>query len=314
MKRLISVYFSAILILFTVVFSFAAKVDGYDDGLEWQSYQTDVEVDGLHGNNICYAAMKHKYLNEYELCIFLYAADESSAVTDGFGFIVDIFDDLKINVSDKGTELNGNSSKYSVESKMVFLDGNAASCEIIVGFKHGLPEKIIGNVSFVDGEGNNSYYYPFTFASVSEDVTQVFTTKPLKTTKPEKTTKPVTTGKKDSTTKTEKTTTDKNSQKPTEAKMPNKTIVYFYEKEIIVSQVTAVEPSQTVIATETGIPQETETYVSQYESDLSTGFIAQRIVVGIGIVALVVSGAIAGMNIKKSKSSEKVNNENDSEN
>jgi hypothetical protein len=313
MKRIISVYVSVLLIVFTVIISSAIKIDGYDDGLEWQLYNADIEVDGLHGNNVCYAAMKHKYLNEYELCIFLYAADDLSSKTDGFGFIVDIFDDLKIKVSDKGTEINGNSLKYSVESKMVRLDGNASSCEIIVGFKYGLPEKIIGNVSFIDGEGNNSYFYPFNFTSVSEDVTQAFTTKPIKTTKAEKSTKPMTTSKKNSTTKPENTTKDKTIQKITEAKKPNKTVVYFYEKEVIVSLVTEAELSQTPIATEKGIQQENKVYSYEYESDYSTGVIAQRIIVGIGIIALVVSGAIAGMSIKKSKTSENVNNESDSE-
>ena len=51
MKRILTVAISILLLTVTVVVSAAVKIDGYDDGLEWQSYETDVEINiHLHFN------------------------------------------------------------------------------------------------------------------------------------------------------------------------------------------------------------------------------------------------------------------------
>lgn len=311
MKRILTVAISIILLTVTVVVSSAVKIDGYDDGLEWQTYETDVEITGKHGNNVNYAAMKHRYLNEYELYVFLFLSDDSSETMDNAGFILDISDELTLTVTESGTQIKGDTSKYSVESKMAFVDENAASCEIVIGFKRGVPEKFNASVSFIDGQGTNSYYYPVNITSGAEPVTQPDTTKPIKTTKPEKTTKPRTTKNKVTTTKSEKTTSVKTNPQTTKAKKENKTVVYFYEKEVIVSQVIVTEPVQTVIVTETVAQSETETEAPTRQSDLTTGFVVQRVIVAAGILLLIVGGAIAGMSIKKSKSEN--NNPSDNE-
>lgn len=311
MKRILTVAISIILLTVTVVVSAAVKIDGYDDGLEWQTYETDVEITGKHGNNVNYAAMKHRYLNEYEVYIFLFLSDDSSETMDNAGFILDISDELTLTVTKSGAQIKGDTSKYSVESKMAFIDENAASCEIVIGFKRGVPEKFSASVSFVDGQGTNSYYYPVNITSGAESVTQPDTTKPIKTTKPEKTTKPRTTKNKVTTTKSEKTTSVKTNPQTTKVKKENKTVVYFYEKEVIVSQVIVTEPVQTVVVTETIVQSETETEAPTVQSNITTGFVVQRIVVAAGILLLIVGGAIAGMSIKKSKSEN--NNPSDNE-
>lgn len=311
MKRILTVAISIILLTVTVVVSAAVKIDGYDDGLEWQTYETDVEITGKHGNNVNYAAMKHRYLNEYEVYIFLFLSDDSSETMDNAGFILDISDELTLTVTKSGAQIKGDTSKYSVESKMAFIDENAASCEIVIGFKRGVPEKFSASVSFVDGQGTNSYYYPVNITSGAEPVTQPDTTKPIKTTKPEKTTKPRTTKNKVTTTKSEKTTSVKTNPQTTKVKKENKTVVYFYEKEVIVSQVIVTEPVQTVVVTETIVQSETETEAPTVQSNITTGFVVQRIVVAAGILLLIVGGAIAGMSIKKSKSED--NSSGDSE-
>lgn len=317
MKRILTVALSIILFMVTVVVSSAVKIDGYDDGLEWQTYETDVEIAGKHGNNVNYAAMKHRYLNEYEVYVFLFLSDDSSETMDNAGFILDISDELTLTVTESGTRIKGDTSKYSVESKMAFVDDIAASCEIVVGFKHGVPEKFNASVSFIDGQGINSYFYPVSITSGVETVTQPHTTKPIKTTNPERTTKPEkttkqkTTKNKVSTTKSEKSTSVKAKPQTTKAKKENKTVVYFYEKEVVVSQVIITEPFQTVIVTETVTQSETETEALTRQSDLTTGFVMQRVVVAAGILSLIVGGAIAGMSIKKSKSEE--NSSSDSE-
>ena len=322
MKRILCVALSVILLTVTVVVSAAVKIDGYDDGVEWQSYETDVEITGKHGNNVNYAAMKHRYINEYEVYIFLFLSDSSSESMENAGFILSISDDLTINVTESVTQINGDLNKYSVESKMVFTDENAASCEIVIGFKRGVPDKFDASVSFVDGQGINSYYYPVSIASGTEAVTQPHTTKSDKTTKPErttkpekttkpKTTKPRTTKNKVTTTGTHKSTTAKTSIQTTKAKKENKTIVYFYEKEVIVSQVVITEPVQTVVVTDIVTQEETEAVADQ--SDITFGFVMQRVVVVGGILSLIIGGIIAGMNIKKSKSEEVTSDSNGSD-
>lgn len=311
MKRILTVAISIILLTVTVVVSAAVKIDGYDDGLEWQTYETDVEVTGKHGNNVNYAAMKHRYLNEYEVYIFLFLSDDSSETMDNAGFILDISDELTLTVTKSGAQIKGDTSKYSVESKMAFVDDIAASCEIVIGFKRGVPEKFNASVSFIDGQGTNSYYYPVNITSGAETVTQPDTTKPIKTTKPEKTTKPRTTKNKVTTTKSEKTTSVKTNPQTTKVKKENKTVVYFYEKEVIVSQVIVTEPVQTVVVTETIVQSETETEAPTVQSNITTGFVVQRVIVAAGILLLIVGGAIAGMSIKKSKSEN--NNPSDNE-
>lgn len=311
MKRILTVAISIILLTVTVVVSAAVKIDGYDDGLEWQTYETDVEITGKHGNNVNYAAMKHRYLNEYEVYIFLFLSDDSSETMDNAGFILDISDELTLTVTKSGAQIKGDTSKYSVESKMAFVDDIAASCEIVIGFKRGVPEKFNASVSFIDGQGTNSYYYPVKITSGAEPVTQPDTTKPIKTTKPEKTTKPRTTKNKVTTTKSEKNTSVKTNPQTTKVKKENKTVVYFYEKEVIVSQVIVTEPVQTVVVTETVTQSETETEAPTVQSNITTGFVVQRVIVATGILLLIVGGAIAGMSIKKSKSEN--NNPSDNE-
>lgn len=311
MKRILTVAISILLLTVTVVVSAAVKIDGYDDGLEWQSYETDVEITGKHGNNVNYAAMKHRYLNEYEVYVFLFLSDDSSETVDNAGFILDISDELTLTVTESGTQIKGDTSKYSVESKMAFVDENAASCEIVIGFKRGVPDKFSASVSFIDGQGTNSFYYPVSITSGTEPVTQPDTTKPIKTTKPEKTTKPRTTKNKVTTTKSEKTTSVKTNPQTTKVKKENKTVVYFYEKEVVVSQVVITEPVRTVIVTETIVQSETETEAPTVQSNITTGFVVQRVIVAAGILLLIVGGAIAGMSIKKSKSEN--NNPSDNE-
>lgn len=311
MKRILTVAISIILLTVTVVVSAAVKIDGYDDGLEWQTYETDVEITGKHGNNVNYAAMKHRYLNEYEVYIFLFLSDDSSETMDNAGFILDISDELTLTVTKSGAQIKGDTSKYSVESKMAFIDDIAASCEIVIGFKRGVPDKFSASVSFIDGQGTNSFYYPVNITSGAEPVTQPDTTKPIKTTKPEKTTKPRTTKNKVTTTKSEKTTSVKTNPQTTKVKKENKTVVYFYEKEVIVSQVIVTEPVRTVIVTETVAQSETETEAPTVQSNITAGFVVQRVIVAAGILLLIVGGAIAGMSIKKSKSEN--NNPSDNE-
>ncbi len=289
----------------TLISSYAVKIDGIDDGVEWQSIDNDVAIRSKHSNNVSYAVMKHQFINDYELCVYLYLSDNTSGAIDKAGFIVDILDDLTITADLKGTHLKGDESKYFVDSSIKYFDNNSACCEILIGFKRGLPNKINGSVSFIDGLGINSYYFPFDFDSPIESTTELKTTKVT-------TTKPPSTEKKTTTTKAEKTTLHKTTQKETQAKKQDKTYVYFYEKEVVVSQVVVIETVPTVVVMNNNA-QESSTEILTMKSDLTTGFVLQRVVVIAGVILLIVGGAVAGMTIKKSKNSEDTTDANDSD-
>ncbi len=295
----------------TLISSYAVKIDGIDDGVEWQAIENDVAIRSKHSNNVNYAIMKHQFINDYELCIYLYLSDNTSGTIENAGFIVEISDDFSITVDSSGARIKGDESKYFVDSSIKYFDNNSACCEILIGFKRGLPNGINGSVSFIDGKGINSYFYPFDFDSPIESTTELKTTKPEKTTKAT-TAKPPSTEKKTTTTKAEKTTTPKTTQKETQAKKQDKTYVYFYEKEVVVSQVVVVETVPTVVVTNNNA-QESSTEILTMKSDLTTGFVLQRVVVIAGVILLIVGGAVAGMTIKKSKNSEHTTDANDSD-
>lgn len=317
MKRFSVISLSIIILLLACVSVYAVRIDGVDDGVEWQDVKNDVELKTKNGNEVNYAVMKHCIVDEYEFCIYLYLSDNTSSSVDKAGFIVNISDDLTVTVTSDGMRFEGDENKYSVESEMRFVDDNkAASCEILVGCKRGRPDVINGTVSFIDGQGINSYYYPFTVSAPVETTTAAKTTIPKttvpKTTKPEKTTKSKPTEKKTTTTKAVKTTAEKTTKKQTEKKQ-EKTYVYFYEKEVIVSQVFITDPTESTAAVTDISAGESHTEPLTQSVDLTTGYVAQRVVVTGGIILLVAGGAVAGMSIKKSKDKEAAQDDNTAE-
>lgn len=318
MKRFVAIVLSIIMIIMTVVSSYAVKIDGIDDGVEWQALDADVEINNKNVNNVSYAYIKHRIINEHEFCVFLFLSDYSSSDMDNAGFVINFFDDITVTVTAEGTQVTGDENKYYVDSEIVFDDdNNAVSCEILFGFKRGIPDKINGTVSFIDGQGINSYFYPFIISLPVEQTTVVKTTAPKtsvqKTTKPEKTTKSKPTEKKTTTTKAVKTTAEKTTKKQTEKKQ-EKTYVYFYEKEVVISQVIVTEPVNSTILTEEGDGIESQTEIVTQKVDITTGFVVQRVVVSAGIILLIVGGAVAGMSIKKSKRNDTASEENKSDN
>ncbi len=289
------------IIVFSFVSTFAVNIDGKDDGVEWQHISTKIMINKKHSNNVDYATMKYQVVDEYEVCFLLYLSDRTSENCEKSGFILNIFEDLTVTVSSNGTQLKGKTDNYFVDSKMVYIEDNAVSCEILVGCKRGLSDEIKGTVSFIDGEGISSYFCPFNVELPTEAATTNKTTK-AETTRTERTTRAKTTDSKTTTEKPVKTTVERTTKKPSETRKPDKTYIYYYEKEVIVSQVIVSDAVQTIVISEVATDSQTETVTQR--ANLTTGFVVQRVVVGLGILLLIVGGAIAGMTFKKTKSVE----------
>ena len=155
----------------------------------------------------------------------------------------------------------------------------------------------------------NSYYYPFAFAYKEVELTEKptiakteKTTKPktteakaVKTTSKPKTTSKVTTTKQAATEKI-KTTSAKKSE--------SKTVVYFYEKEVLISQVYVTDtPTQTsVINAKETTTAVASTELAQDNLEMADKIAVQKIICAVGGVILIAFAAWAGLSAKKKHS------------
>lgn len=263
------------------------------------------------------------------------------------------FFELNANNSPTNADIN----KYSFDGAMSIDENNGATCEIRIGIKEGLPRNISGEVRFVDANGEPSNYYGFSLINegytepteleiaptkdntdpyYNSDATNKKTTK--KRTSEEKvytekrtTRKPKTTTRtttrwtlKDSPmiytgrTKAEKSTKLKTEVKQSTLDTPNGVTVYYYEKEIYISQVfvtqeyretTSVTTTETYSSTEifteltaTSIESIKLPSSSTTEISLSKGTKFKKISVIIGAIAFCLIAALGVYFAKKNKS------------
>lgn len=263
------------------------------------------------------------------------------------------FFELNANNSPTNADIN----KYSFDGAMLIDENNGVTCEIRIGIKDGLPRSINGEVRFVDANGEPSNLYSFLLINegytepteleiaptkdntdpyYNSDATNKKTTKKRTTegkvyTEKRTTRKPKTTTKattrwtlKDSPmiytgrTKTEKVTKQKAEIKQSILDTPNGVTVYYYEKEIYISQVfvtqeyresTSVTSAKTissaVISTDlTATSSESTTLpsLSTTAISLSKGTKLKKISVIIGAAAFCLIAALGVYFAKKSKS------------
>ena len=247
MKRLYFVISIFLIFVFSLNAHATVKIDGSDDGLEWQNAEYIMLINEVGINNVDFGFAKTLVSSEYEIDFFLFLSDRISGSYENAGFILTVNDSLEINVFSSGIQVHGDPDLYHVDAKMSVDPHDGAACEISVAFKRGLPEKISAKACLVDGNGNHSYHYPImcvnpfyieeTIMTTSDITKQSVISKPSEK-KTERVTKEITNS--DLTeAKTEKSKTTK--------KYEDKTVVYFYEKEIIVSQVYESDKNVSVI-------------------------------------------------------------------
>lgn len=297
----------ALIVILTVSSYAKPIIDGKDNGIEWQDSKTVVIVDKKSGNKVQSATLKYRIENEYEISFCLFLSDSESESVDGSGFIVSLFDDFTATITMNSIVTEGNVNEYYIDAKMSPFNENTVICESTFAIKRGLPDKISGSVSFRDGNGSDSYYFPFVIEndtfSASEATTEIKTEKP----KPTSTEKQKTTGKEIKTTRKD-STKDKTTKKHIESvssvtKSPSKKTgkdkVYFYEKEIIISQVYVTQPTEAMTEESSTMPHEESTTAIYEGRNLTTGMIMWRVICVVGVLVLIGFATWACMAVKK---------------
>lgn len=308
MKFVLKVCLSLLLVISFFVSAHASvKIDGVNDGVEWQNASYKLMINEAKSNNVDYAYMISQVdSNNFDVYFLFHLSDFKSASYEKAGFILTLLNDVTVNVISDGVIIEGNADDYSVEYQISEDATDGLICEMRIGVKKGLPDNINGTISYIDGEGIKSYYFPFNIdnPNVEEEMTTekitVSETNRVKTTIKKETTTKKSAVKKDKT--TDSASTSQKKEKTTKSK-ENKTVVYFYEKEIIISQVYSDEASDVSENVETTALEETITSpsVTSYLENLppSEGLKIQKVICAVGAVILIGIGAWAGISGKK---------------
>ena len=301
MKRLCIILSFLLLSAFSVSAYASVKIDGKDNGIEWQNAEYFLMINEPRVNNVDFAYVKSQVSSEYEVDFLLFLSDKFQNY-DKSGFVLNINNNLEIKVSWSGTEVDGDLSEYYVDSKVADVGEGGISCEIKVGFRRGLPKEISAGACFIDGNGSYSYYHPLTVENPYYiEITEISTerTTQNKTVKPteKKTEKKTEATKKNNPTEIKAETTKIKTTK----KNADKTVVYFYEKEIIVSQVYVSESENNPIVNSESLQSEPAVTSSGVVS-LSQGLKIQRVICIAGGLLLAAFGAWASISSKNKKS------------
>ena len=317
--KIVASLFLVLFLLISITFnaSAAIKIDGNVHDFEWDNAEYIQIISHPESNNVGFSLLKYCLdSNGYDVYVMLYLADGLSENLDNCGFILTLNDVIEIKANNECVTAEYDPVLYNVSSSFRINESDGAYFEIKVSFKKGLPDSVGGTVSCIDGAGNNSYFYPFAFnnpysvtelthkpsVTLSEKTTRVKITE-RDTVKSETTKKPV----------TEKVKTTAPKRKV------DKTLVYFYEKEVFISEVYV---SETASAVNVAPVEESTTLSSAAEQtqrsfQIADGVEIQKIVCIIGGVVLMAFAAWAGMSVKKSANkndSDTDNTDNDKDN
>lgn len=165
MRKCFTVICILVLTLLTASTAYSADIDGFDNGAEWDGAAVLKLIDGESNCNVNFGLVKAEFDND------------NSAVFFSFMFIDPLLeqgnDNAGISVSIEGSEpfvLTMSSTpneydidKYSFSGAMSIDENSGATCEIRIGVKYGLTDKISGDVRFIDSNGSPSNFYDFSF-------------------------------------------------------------------------------------------------------------------------------------------------------
>lgn len=336
MKRIIIFALAAVIVLASGFSAYGVTLDGRNDGTEWDGATVYMLFDGESNSSVDWGAVKAKFAPE-ENAVYLCFMFGDSGLEQGntlAGISFSVEGSPSYNLTMDNSPYAADIDKYDVSGAMFIDNNNGATCEMRVGIKSGVPKELSCSVRYIDHEGVPSNYYYFTL--VNEQYTETTkliiaptadnpdpaynpeadTTQKVKTTKAtterttkEKTTKSTTarktTTKKPKTTKQAKTTKLQKTEKETQA-----ATVYYYEKEIIISQVIV---TQTVPSTTVAIVQTTEvesiTEPPTTSIHLSAGS-KYKTIAGVACAAVFIAvAAWSVMGAKKEKKEEAQNSE-----
>lgn len=275
MKKAVLTAVSLLMLLSFAVQSVAVSVDGFDNGAEWDGAAVLLLENGNSNCKVTFASVKYKVANSENavyLC-FMFTDPDAVEFNPSAGVILNVGGD-SFSVIMENSPCADDSSEYSFDAAITADSNYGMTCEIRLGVKAGVPKSLDLCARFVDTDGELSSYYDFTvenpdYIEPQNDNVQYVnpnyaheyeytekTTKAKKTTTTKVTTKKQTTKKrKETTTEKAKTTVPKTTKTRT-TKVPAtkkaKTVaakkseepatVYYYEKEIILSEVVVTVP------------------------------------------------------------------------
>lgn len=293
MKRIIIFMLAAVIAFVSSFTALGITIDGKNQGIEWDGATTYKLFSGESNCSVNFGAVKVKFAPEeyavYLCFMFRDSMLEQGNTLSGISFTVENSPPYVLTMSN--SPYAADIDKYDVSGAMYIDENNGGTCEVRVGIKSGVPKELSCSVRFLDHQGVPSNYNYFTLineqytettklmiaptadnsdpvhnpdliTTVSERKTKTSTERSTKV----KTTKATTTKKpKQTTTQKAKTTKAAKTEKETQG-----ATVYYYEKEIIISQVivtqtvpetTAAATSQSHTQTETDTQPQTTTLI-----------------------------------------------------
>ncbi len=296
--------------------AYGLKIDASNLDYEWADADNVVLLKEKDSNKVNFGSVSYIVdKNGFDVYLMIYFSDSSSENYDRSGIIITL-NGVVFTVDVNGNVTNPDNNAYLISSAVSVVDNDGFYCEMKIGFKHGLSDKISAKICFIDGQGTHSYHYPFVinnkYAVTTKAKTTVVAPKPEKTskerttvhktTKP-KATKPITTKVVNALTQSE---TIKTTKRSTAKNTANNTVVYYFEKEVVVSEVYVSADSYSSVETVCNVNPENVVYQNVIAENAN----AERFNEGVKIfrAVCVVAGVIlgvfavwAGLNRKKTE-------------
>ncbi|CDC12988.1 unknown [Clostridium sp. CAG:413] len=342
MKRLLCAVAALLMLLAFAVSAFSVTVDGIDGGAEWDGAPVKRLFSGESNCKVNFAAVKAKVASSESavyLC-FMFKDSDAALFNPAAGVILNVGNDT-FTVTMESAPCSDDTADHSFDAAITADQNHGMTCEIRLGVKHGVPKSLDMSVRFIDTAGELSNRYAFTVENTEYSETQPVivappterpaappTEKPAKTTKAKKTTTQRNTTKRQTTrratTKRPKTTirpvkttaerttkaqTQRTTKEPKTKAQRTKAVrvegnatVYYYEKEVIISQVIVTVPAAEAETTENAI------------SALNHGTKMKVIITSLGFLLLLIiaAAAVGGRLMSRRKADE--NDESDGEN
>ncbi len=283
MKRLISATVAICIFLSFIIQAFCVSVDGFDNGAEWDGASVQLLENGNSNCKITFAAVKYSIAsaeNAIYLC-FMFTDPDAEEFNPAAGVTLTVGNDT-FTVTMDNSPCADDTIDHSFDAAITADKNHGMTCEVRIGVKSGIPQSVDFSVRFADTVGELSSIYNFSVVNPNYTVPQENVYVPLpnhgetypeeKTTKVKKTTTQKTTVLKETTKKKKPTTTRKQKTTCVKTTSPHTTkskvkttksavkatgkrtesfqteqaaTVYYYEKEVIISQVIVTVPAVT---------------------------------------------------------------------
>ena len=342
MKRLLCAAAAVLMLLAFAVSAFSVTVDGIDGGAEWDGAPVKRLLSGESNCKVNFAAVKAKVASSESavyLC-FMFKDSDAALFNPAAGVILNVGNDT-FTVTMESAPCSDDTVDHSFDAAITADQNHGMTCEIRLGVKYGVPKSLEMSVRFIDTAGELSNHYAFTVenteysetqpvivAPPTERPTAPLTEKPAKTTKAKKTTtqrnttkrqttRKATTKRPKTTTRPVKTTAERTTEAQTQrttkepktkaqrtkaVRVEGNATVYYYEKEVIISQVIVTVPAAEAETTESAI------------SALNHGTKMKVVITSLGFLLLLIiaAAAVGGRLLGRRKVDE--NDESDDEN